>query len=619
MRNRCFHPVKSVTFCLLVFVFTGIVFGYLFLQSTAPAYIPGSITYVTVCETDEPCHEKGLPYQDASLPIEARLDDLMGRMTLAEKIGQMTLIEKNSINDLDAIAKYGLGALLSGAGGNPMDNTPKGWLQMVQAFQASSQKTRLRIPLLYGVDANHGHGNIPGATLFPHSIGLGASHDPILVQAVARATAEEVAATGVQWVFSPDLDVAQDIRWGRTYETFGSDPILAGSLGRAFIDGLQSFDQDGLKVASAAKHYVGNGSMTWGSSTNKDYLIDRGNSDISEAELRQTHLEPFKQAIKSDVKSMMVGLNNWHGEKVTFNRYLLTDVLRTELGYQGFIFSDWYGVYENEWNKYQALVKAINAGIDMVMLPFDYEIFSADMHRAVANGDISQTRVDEAVRRIVRVKFALGLFDAPLNQASHLDRIGSQAHRELARIAVRKSLVLLKNTHTVPLSKTTARQILVSGSAANNIGKQSGGWTVEWQGIDGNWIPGTTILKGIQNAVSSSTNVKYSLDGNFSDQKGLADVGIAVVGEAPYSEGVGDRADLTLSAEDLNAIRSLQKVSKKIIVIIVSGRPLDISARAKDWDAIIAAWLPGSEGQGVADVLFGEFPFMGTLPVAWDF
>lgn len=608
------HPSKILFFFIVVPL---VLLAGLAVYVVKPFFFsptPADVRYVSVCETT--CPETHFPYQDPSLSTEERTTDLMQRMTNAEKIGQMALIEKNSIKDSADIAKYGLGALMSGGGAKPDENTPEGWLHMVTAFQRVSQRTRLGIPLFYGVDANHGHSNVPGAALFPHAIGLAASNDPALVRKVAIATAEEVAATGMNWVYSPNLDVAQDMRWGRAYETFGSDPKRVGTLGRASVEGLQSVLQNDSRIAASAKHYVGNGSTEWGSSTNIHFSMDQGNSKISEAELRRMHLEPFKQAIEADVKSVMVGLNKWNGEKIVFHTYLLTDVLKQELGFKGFVVSDWYGVYENEWDRYHALVKAINAGVDMVMLPFDYAYFSESMHHALANGDISQTRVDDAVYRILRAKFETGIFDHALPEVVEEGRIGSLEHRELARMAVQKSLVLLKNENTLPLSKKTPH-ILVAGSAADNIGKQSGGWTVEWQGIDGNWIPGSTMLKGIQDAVSPSTKVEYDLAAHFNDLQGLADIGIAVVGEKPYAEGWGDDAHPTLSLEDRETIARLKKQSRKIVVVIVSGRPLDITADAKDWNAVVAAWLPGSEGAGVADGLFGNVPFTGTLPVEW--
>lgn len=590
---------KLLMFLAILLLSVVAVLGYVFLR-------PSSVTYVDFC--DEGCHETNLPYQNPELSAEERADDLLSRMTVAEKIGQMALVEKNSIKNLNDIARYGLGALLSGSGAKPDNNTPEGWLQMAEDFQSYGRKTRLQIPLLYGVDANHGHSNVPGATIFPHSIGLGAAKDPDLIKRIAEATSEEVSATGINWVFSPNVDVVQDIRWGRTYETFGSDAEVAGTLGRAYIEGL--------KVAGAAKHYVGQGSMVWGSSTNKYFSIDQGDSNISDNELRRIHLEPFRQAINAGVDSVMVGLSSWNGEKISFNKYLLTDVLKKELGFEGFVFSDWYGVYEKEKDKYEALVKAVNAGVDMIMLPFDYEDFSSYMHRALNNGDISPERINDAVRRILKVKFRTGLFDEAGTGAG-LEVIGSEQHRELAREAVRKSLVLLKNNNAVPISKN-ASKILVAGSAANNLGRQSGGWTVEWQGIDGNWIPGTTILDGIKNSVSGDSKVEYSMDGNFSMLEERAEAGIAVVGESPYAEGWGDSKNLRLSKQDIEAINNLKKNSEKLIVVIVSGRPLDIKEYVNDWDVVVAAWLPGSEGQGVADVLFGDYNFTGILPVVWD-
>ncbi|MDP2586670.1 MAG: glycoside hydrolase family 3 protein [Candidatus Komeilibacteria bacterium] len=578
-----------------------------------------NIEYVKVCDQkDKNCHVTNLPYQNSTLSTEERIADLLNRMTLAEKIGQMALVEKNSLGNLDDLAKYGLGAVLSGGGAKPEVNTPAGWQEMVNNFQSYSQKTRLSIPLLYGADANHGHGQVPGATIFPHFIGLGATNDPGLVHEVAKVTAAETAATGIYWIFSPNLDVVKDLRWGRTYETFGSDPQVVSKLGQAFIEGLQSYNKRGLTVAAGAKHYISNGSMVWGSSTNNDFFIDQGNSNISEAELRQIHLEPFRQAVNANVKSIMVGLNSWQGEKISASKYLISDILRGELGFTGLIFSDWYGVYEIERSKYNSLVRAINAGVDMIMLPYDYEDFVTYLQRAVANGDISQERINEATRRILTLKFELGLFDHPAIDSADLKIVGSKENRDLARRAVRKSLVLLKNNNAaVPISKNISK-ILVAGSAAHNLGKQAGGWTVEWQGIDGNWLPGTTILDGLKKSVSANVKVEYSLSGDFSAQNNLADVGIAVVGENPYAEGWGDNNNPSLSAEDLSAINNLKQKSKKIVVIIISGRPLNIKEYTKDWDAVIAAWLPGSEGQGVADVLFGDYPFTGTLPIDWD-
>ena len=556
-------------------------------------------------------------YRDSSKPIDDRIKDLLSRMTVEEKIGQMALVEKNKLISSRDIIDYNLGGLLSGGGSKPTINVPQQWRSLVDSYQALAAQTCLQIPLLYGVDANHGHANVPGATVFPHLIGLGATHDPILVQRIAQATAEEMLATGIQWNFSPDLDVARDYRWGRVYETFGSETANVALLGRAFIEGTQMTTAGSRRALATAKHYIGSGEMLWGSSVNKKYKIDQGRSAITESELRAVHLPPFKAAIEGGVLSIMAGLNSWDGQKLTAQKYLLTDVLKNELGFQGFVVSDWYGVYEVNPNKYLATVKAINAGTDMVMLPFDYQDFTADMRRAVARGDSTKKRLDDAVSRILRAKFTAGLFDVE-DSKPDFTVIGSESHRALAREAVQKSLVLLKNDAALlPISKNTPR-IVVAGSAADNIGQQSGAWTVEWQGVDGNWIAGTSILAGIQQTVSNKTKVEYNVDGRFDSTKDLANVGIAIVGEKPYAEGYGDSAHPALSQQDLDIIARVKAASKKIVVIIVSGRPLDIKPYASQWDGIVAAWLPGSEGEGVADGIFGSYPFSGTLPVRWD-
>ena len=547
-------------------------------------------------------------YEDASVPVDERVEDLLDHMTLDEKIGQMALVEKNSIPHVPDVASFGIGAILSGAGGKPEDNTSAGWRAMIASYGDASRQSRTRVPILYGLDANHGHGNVPGATIFPHAIGLGATHDPMLVEDVARAAAEEASATGVDWIYSPSLDLPADIRWGRVYETFSDDAHLTGELGAAYIRGIQS-----ASVAASAKHFPGIGSMRWGSSMNDNFSIDQGVMPADETALRNAYLPPFQRAIESGAMSIMAGLASWGDEKISASRFLLTDALKGELGFRGFVVSDWYGVYEISPGMYESSVTAINAGIDMIMLPFDYAQFIGDVKRAVRNGDISEERIDDAVRRILRAKFALGLFDT--EPAQDLSVIGSEEHRMLAREAVAKSLVLLKNDGVLPLSAPS--KIRVAGSAADNIGMQAGAWTVEWQGIDGNWLPGaTSILEGIRKAAGAGTLVQYDMEGRFAE-KDVAEVGIAIVGEKPYAEGWGDTANPTLSPEDRAAIENLRASTRNLIVIIVSGRPLIITNEVATWDALVAAWLPGSEGAGVANALFGKTPFSGKLPMHW--
>jgi len=545
-------------------------------------------------------------YHDPSLPIEERIDDLMKHMTLREKIGQMALVEKNSL-PLEDVAAYGIGGVLSGAGGKPAENTVQGWRAMIDAYTNASRASRTGIPILYGVDANHGHGNVPGATIFPHQIGLGAANDVTLTEEVARATATEARATGVTWVYAPSVDLPNDIRWGRVYEAYSDDPARTAALAEATVRGLS---REG--VVATPKHFVGLGSMVWGTSQNPDFSIDQGRTPIDDQMLRNTYLPPFKRVIDAGAGSVMVGLNSWGENQTAANRYLITEVLKHELGFSGIVVSDWYGVYAISKNKYDAVVQAINAGIDMVMLPYEYNLFIADVERAVYRGDITEARIDDAVRRILRVKFSSGMFEGTIEEQP-LSVVGSDAHRSLARTAAARSAVILKNTDVLPIRGVES--IYVAGSAADNIGIQSGAWTVEWQGIDGNWLPGaTSILAGIREAAADA-EVDFRVDGRFNESS-IADLGIAIVGEKPYAEGWGDSADPRLTDADREAIEHLRKSVRKLLVVIVSGRPLIITDELPKWDALVAVWLPGSEGAGVADALFGTTE-TGTLPLPW--
>lgn len=557
-------------------------------------------------------------YTDTSLSVSERVENLLAYMTLNEKIGQMALVEKNSIRKIEDVSQYGLGGILSGFGGKPEDNTPLGWKQMVENFTGESRMSRLEIPILYGVDAIHGHSNVPGATVFPHFIGLGASGDAKLVTAVAHATADELRATGVNWSYSPTYDMPEDIRWGRTYETFSDDSDRVSKLGVAYIEGLQKNEMQPkhISVLATPKHYIGVGSMLWNTSSNEHFKIDQGITPGSEEKLRTTYLPPFAKAVDAGALSIMVGLNSWDSTKLAADSYLITDVLKGELSFQGFVVSDWYGVYEIPGGNYQAAVTAINAGVDMVMLPFDYRGFIKDVRRAVQRGDIEEERIDDAVRRILTAKFSLGLFDGD-HEVPDISILGSGEHRTLARKAVAESLVLLKNKNDVlPIRKNAT--VRVAGSVADNIGKQAGAWTVEWQGIDGNWLTGaTSILSGIKELAGEGAQVEFEEHAQFATDSPKADIGIAVVGESPYAEGWGDTATPSLSDEDLTTIKNLQKVSQAVIVVLVTGRPLIITDEIKDWDAVVVAWLPGSEGEGVADVLFGKKQFTGSLPLPW--
>jgi beta-glucosidase len=561
----------------------------------------------------------GGTYLDPALPIDERVEDLLGRMTLAEKIGQMTQVEKNSM-PVDDVAVYGIGSVLSGGGGSPPVNTPEAWVMMVGGFQASALRTRLAIPLIYGVDSVHGHANLYGATVFPQQIALGAANNPDLMEQIGRITAAETAATGIYWNFGPVVAVVQDIRWGRTYESYGEDPDLVASLATAYITGLQGDDlSERTTILATPKHFVGDGATTWGTSTSGDYMIDQGDAQIDEQTLRDVHLAPYIDAIEAGAICIMVSFSSWNGTKMHAHEYLITDVLKDELGFEGFVVSDWAGIDQISPDYYESVVAAINAGIDMAMVPYDYERFINTLTEAVEDGDVSIERIDDAVRRILRAKFALGLFENPYADPTLLDSIGSDMHRIIARAAVRDSLVLLKNDGDIlPMGEDTG-VVLVAGQAADDVGIQSGGWTIQWQGGEGDILPGTTILEGIERVAPEGATVYYNRAGTpqVHGEAVEPDVCIAVVGERPYAEGVGDDADLTLPDQDLAVLDNLGEACDRLGVVLVSGRPLIITDLIDDWDAVVAAWLPGSEGDGVAEVLFGVQGFSGTLPLTW--
>lgn len=543
-------------------------------------------------------------YKDPQLPIEERVGDLLARMTLAEKIGQMTQVEKNSIRPQDITERF-IGSLLSGGGGYPNGNTPQGWAEMVNGFQGYALQTRLGIPLIYGVDAVHGHAAVKGATVFPHNIGLGAARDPDLVERIGRATALEMAATGIFWNFAPVVAVPQDIRWGRTYEGYSENTELVSTLASAYIRGLQDVDSrldlsSPTMVLATPKHYVGDGGTAWGSSDaimwEKRFMLDQGVTDVDEATLRAIHFPPYVAAIEAGAMSIMVSFSSWGGLKMHAQRYLLTDVLKGELGFEGFLVSDWKGIDQIPGDYYSDIVTSINAGLDMIMIPYDYHAFINGLTKAVNNRDIPMERIDDAVRRILAVKFKLRLFERPFSDESLLPLVGSDEHRELAREAVRKSLVLLKDDNdTLPLAKDTPL-IFVAGPGADDVGIQCGGWTIEWQGESGDITPGTTILEAIKSAVSEDTTVLYTRWGRFEGVRDeIADVGIIVVGEMPYAEGIGDDADLSLSEAEITMIERMRERSERLVVILVSGRPMIITEQLAQVDAFVATWLPGSE------------------------
>jgi beta-glucosidase len=552
--------------------------------------------------------------QHGSAENDRRVESLLSQMTLDEKIGQMTQVDVNALKEKADIQKYFLGSILNGGGGGPANNVPQNWLQVVNEYQSLALKTRLKIPLIYGVDAVHGHNNVNGAVIFPHNIGLGATHNPELVEQAAHITALEVAGTGIRWAFAPCIAVAQDERWGRTYESYGDSTELVSELGVAAVRGLQGKElSDPTSVLACAKHFIGDGGTQDG--------IDQGNDVCDEATVRKLYLPPYQAAIKAGVGSIMVSYSSWNGQKMSGSKHLLTDVLKGELGFQGILVSDWAAVDQLSPDYKSDVEASVNAGLDMVMIPNgpgkpnNYVEFINDLKDLVAEGRVPLARIDDAVRRILRIKFQMGSFENPYTDPSLTAAIGSAEHRAVARECVRQSLVLLKNSNTtLPLSKDL-KHVVVVGAAADDLGIQCGGWTISWQGQSGNVIHGgTTILAAIRHTVAPGTTVTFSPDGN--EVKG-ADAVIVVVGELPYAEMNGDRTNLNLAPMSIGLVEKAKSAGAPVVTVLLSGRPLILGAAMDASDALIAAWLPGTEGQGVADVLFGDFKPTGRLPRPW--
>ena len=547
---------------------------------------------------------------------DAQVKPLLAKMTLDEKIGQMTQPEQNELKDLAEIEQYSFGSLFSGGSSDPKEgNSLQAWTDLYDRLQAHTQKSRLKIPILYGIDAVHGHNNVLGAVIFPHNVGLGCTRNPALIEKVQRITAEEVRATGIQWAFGPCVTVPQDIRWGRTYEGFSEDPKLVRELAGPAVRGFQGSSlADPLGLLACAKHYIGDGGTTFGSTRTG---LDQGDTRVDEATLRRVHLQGYITAIEAGVGTIMPSYSSWNGVKCSASKQLLTDILKNELKFEGFLISDYNALDQINRDFKEAVATSINAGMDMVMVPQRYKEYMTDLKVLVDEGKVPMSRIDDAVTRILRVKFAMGLMDEKRSQLA--DRklwksFGSPEHRAVARQAVQESLVLLKNQgKALPLSKKAAR-IHVAGRNADDIGNQCGGWTIDWQGKSGDVTPGgTTVLAAIKNTAKGA-QVTYSKDGSGAAG---ATIGVVVVGETPYAEMRGDAKDLALAAEDVAAVKAMKGAGIPVVVIVFSGRPLILGDVLDQADAVVAAWLPGTEGQGVADVLFGDAKFKGKLSYSW--
>ena len=583
-------------------------------------------------------------------------------MTLAQKVGQMTQAERMHVSP-EEVREFHIGSVLSGGGSAPGANRPADWVAMNDEYWAASiskEDGRLPVPVLYGVDAIHGSNNVLGATVFPHNIGLGAARDPELAAEAARITAREVLATGVEWTFAPTLAVAQDVRWGRTYESFSADPAVAASYAGRIVAALQDASDGSLGpdgIAACAKHWVGDGGTTAG--------VDQGDTRISEDELRRVHAMPYRDALEAGALTVMVSLSMWNQRRCHAHRYLIEDVLKGEMGFPGLVVSDWNGIDQVAEEYGEAVAQAANAGIDLFMVPEQWRRFISALTSQVQSGAVPMERIDDAVRRILRVKAACGLFSRPRpaqRKWSNHPSFGSPAHRAVARRAVRKSLVLLKNEDGI-LPLDPAARVLVAGKNAHDRGSQCGGFTVAWQGVSGNdrIDGGTSVWEGVRavaphavlseggSATAAATASGELPDGNF-------DVALVVIGERPYAEGMGDIRDpspvrpgaprmpagpeaaagpedaagpealqpygqslelATLHPEDLAVIRSARARGLPVVAVLLSGRPLVVTRELAESTAFVAAWLPGSEGGGVADMLFGKAGFRGTLPFAW--
>lgn len=544
-------------------------------------------------------------YLNSKASVESRVQDLLSRMTLDEKIGQMVQTERNFPNVNSVITNYFLGSVLSGGGSSP-GNSALDWIDMYNSMQRSALATRLKIPIIYGIDAVHGDNNLYGATIFPHNIGMGCTRDTVLVEKCAAATAMEVRATGLNWTFSPCVAVARDIRWGRTYESFGETPDVVKMMAGPSVRGYQG-DTLGTPnhILACAKHFVADGGTLNG--------VNAGNAVISLTTLRNIHLPGYVNAIQAGVGSIMVSFSKWNGTYCHANQYLITYVLKGELGFKGLVVSDWEGIANIAGNFKTCVKLGVNAGIDMFMEPNRPIDFINDLKELVNEDSVSIDRINDAVSRILTVKFKLGLFEHPYATNALVDSIGSPFHRQLARQAVRESLVLLKNDGAVlPLSKVSGK-ILVAGEKANDLGVQCGGWTIWWQGGSGAITKGTTILQAIQN-VRGSSQVIYSSNGTTAATPNVA---VVVVGESPYAESAGDNTNPTLSTDDLQTIANVKNLGIPYVILLISGRPLMLGTVLDDAPSVVACWLPGTEGEGITDVLFGDYDFTGKLSQTW--
>lgn len=563
---------------------------------------------------------------------EAKVEEWLAKMTLEQKVAQMIQPEIRDIT-VEDMRKYGFGSYLNGGSSFPYGNkdaTPSDWAQLAEdMYQASVDDSLdgINIPTMWGTDAVHGHNNVIGATLFPHNIGLGATNNPKLIEDIASVTAKEVLVTGIDWVFAPTVAVVRDDRWGRTYEGYSEDPEIVKTYAASIVKGLQGEPGNDFlgdtRVISTVKHFIGDGGTVGGD--------DQGDNIDLEADLYKLHAQGYIGGLNAGAQSVMASFNSWHGKKIHGSKYLLNDVLKEKMGFDGFVVGDWNGHGQVKGCSNESCAQAVNAGLDIFMVPTSaWKPLYENIIAQVKSGEISQVRIDDAVSRILRVKLRSGLFDkpSPANRvlSGRNELIGAKEHRDLARKAVRQSLVLLKNKNNIlPLSPN--QHVLVAGDGAHNIAKQSGGWSVTWQGTENTnkeFPGGTSIYQGIADQVEAAGGTTtLSVTGEYSEKP---DIAIVIFGEDPYAEGHGDRTDLEYQLgdkQDLALLKSLKSKGIPVVALFISGRPMWVNAEINASDAFVALWLPGSEGQGVADVILQsetnetQYDFTGKLSFSW--
>ncbi|MBH0056572.1 glycoside hydrolase family 3 C-terminal domain-containing protein [Pseudoalteromonas sp. SWXJZ94C] len=616
------------------------------LNALAIATLVGSVTALSGCSNDGNVENINAEAQSKTAKIwpklsiavkkdpviEAKIVDYLQKMTLDQKVAQMIQPEIRDIT-VEDMRKYGFGSYLNGGGAFPNGDkhaTPNDWVALAEKmYQASIDDSvdGIAIPTMWGTDAVHGHNNVIGATLFPHNIGLGAANNPELIEKIAAITAVEVMATGIDWVFAPTVAVVRDDRWGRTYEGYSEDPQIVRDYSAAIVNGLQGrADSDFLsdkRVISTVKHFIGDGGTVDGD--------DQGDNVTTEQELFDIHAQGYVGGLSAGSQSVMASFNSWHGKKNHGNKYLLTDVLKTRMGFDGFVVGDWNGHGQIKGCTNESCPQAINAGLDIFMVPTGaWKPLYENTISQVKTGEISMDRIDDAVARVLRVKLRAGLFDKPSPAkrqfSGKTELIGAKEHREVAKEAVRESLVLLKNKNNIlPLSPK--QNVLIAGDAADNIGKQSGGWSITWQGTNNKNVdfPGaTSIYSGLKDQISAAGGKAIlSADGTFEQRP---DVAIVVFGEEPYAEGHGDRDNLEFergNKKSLALLNSLKEQGIPVVAVFISGRPMWVNSELNASDAFVAAWLPGTEGAGIADVLLKsaddkvQYNFTGKLSFSW--